>query len=77
MLYEVITPGARARGAFVGLIAGMAAVAAVSVGAPTVSFLWHNVVGAAPDVHEVRVPGQARELVRPQDALGGLRQRLV
>lgn len=33
-------------GAFVGLIAGMAAVAAVNFGAPSVSFLWHNVVGA-------------------------------
>jgi Na+/proline symporter len=33
-------------GAFLGLIAGMAAVAAVSFGAPAVSFLWHNVIGA-------------------------------
>ena len=39
-------PRARARGAFVGLIAGMSAVAAVNFGAPAVSFLWHNVVGA-------------------------------
>ncbi|HEU4630851.1 MAG TPA: sodium:solute symporter [Gemmatimonadaceae bacterium] len=39
-------PRARALGAFVGLIAGMAAVAAVNFGAPSVSFLWHNVVGA-------------------------------
>ena len=39
-------PRSRARGAFVGLIAGMAAVGAVSFGAPTVSFLWYNVVGA-------------------------------
>lgn len=39
-------PGARAIGAFVGLLAGMSAVAAVSFGAPSVSFLWHNVVGA-------------------------------
>ena len=39
-------PGTRALGAFVGLLAGMAAVAAVSFGAPSVSFLWHNVVGA-------------------------------
>ena len=37
---------ARATGAFVGLIAGMLAVAAVNFGAPKVSFLWHNVVGA-------------------------------
>ncbi len=39
-------PRARSNGAFVGLLAGMAAVAAVSFGAPSVSFLWHNVVGA-------------------------------
>jgi SSS family solute:Na+ symporter len=39
-------PGARARGAFVGLLAGMAAVAAVSFGLPQISFLWYNVVGA-------------------------------
>jgi len=39
-------PRARGTGAFVGLIAGMSAVAAVNFGAPSVSFLWHNVVGA-------------------------------
>ncbi len=39
-------PRARAFGAFVGLITGMLAVAAVSFGAPSVSFLWHNVIGA-------------------------------
>jgi len=39
-------PGSRAIGAFVGLIAGMAAVLAVNFGTPSVSFLWHNVVGA-------------------------------
>ncbi|GLC24025.1 sodium:solute symporter [Roseisolibacter agri] len=39
-------PQARALGAFVGLIAGMSAVAAVNFGAPSVSFLWHNVIGA-------------------------------
>ena len=33
-------------GAFIGLIAGMSAVAAVNFGAPDVSFLWHNVIGA-------------------------------
>jgi SSS family solute:Na+ symporter len=37
---------ARALGAFVGLLAGMATVASVSFGAPQVSFLWHNVIGA-------------------------------
>ena len=39
-------PGARALGAFLGLIAGMGTVAAVSFGLPAVSFLWHNVIGA-------------------------------
>ena len=39
-------PGARARGAFVGLLAGMAVVATVTFGAPSISFLWHNVIGA-------------------------------
>jgi len=39
-------PGTRGWGAFVGLLAGMGAVAAVAFGAPSISFLWHNVVGA-------------------------------
>ena len=39
-------PRARGRGAFYGLIAGMATVGAVSVFAPQVAFLWHNVIGA-------------------------------
>jgi Na+/proline symporter len=39
-------PRSRALGAFMGLLAGMGAVAAVSFGAPQVSFLWHNVIGA-------------------------------
>jgi solute:Na+ symporter, SSS family len=39
-------PSSRATGAFVGLIAGMCAVGAVNFGAPQISFLWHNVVGA-------------------------------
>jgi solute:Na+ symporter, SSS family len=41
-----MVPRSRALGAFVGLIAGMAAVAAVNFGSPAVSFLWHNVIGA-------------------------------
>jgi SSS family transporter len=39
-------PVARGRGAFLGLLGGMSAVAAVTFGAPSVSFLWHNVIGA-------------------------------
>jgi SSS family solute:Na+ symporter len=37
---------ARPWAAFVALIAGMAAVALVTFRAPSVSFLWHNVIGA-------------------------------
>ena len=39
-------PRTGGRSAFFGLIAGMLTVGAVSFGAPSVSFLWHNVVGA-------------------------------
>ncbi|MBI2407032.1 MAG: sodium:solute symporter [Gemmatimonadetes bacterium] len=39
-------PRTRGSGAFYGLLAGMAAVGAVNVGAPTVAFLWYNVIGA-------------------------------
>ena len=39
-------PRARGIGPFIGLIAGMIVVGSVSFGAPDVSFLWHNVIGA-------------------------------
>jgi Na+/proline symporter len=39
-------PRAQATGAFLGLIAGIATVGAVNFGAPSVSWLWHNVIGA-------------------------------
>lgn len=39
-------PWARGVGAVVGLVVGMSTVAAVTFGAPQVSFLWHNVIGA-------------------------------
>ena len=39
-------PRAGSLGAFLGLLAGMGAVAAVSFGAPSVAFLWLNLVGA-------------------------------
>ena len=41
-----MVPRARGVGAFFGLLTGMGAVAAVTFGAPSVSFLWHNVIGA-------------------------------
>src|SRR5256886_3907804 len=39
-------PRARATGAFFGLIAGMAAAGVVNFGAPPLSWLWHNGIGA-------------------------------
>jgi Na+/proline symporter len=39
-------PRARSLGAFIGLFAGMTAVGLVSWLVPSVSFLWHNVIGA-------------------------------
>ena len=39
-------PRSSAAGAFWGLLAGMGSVAAVTFGAPQISFLWHNVIGA-------------------------------
>ena len=51
---------ARPAGAFSGLLAGMAAVAAVSFGVPSVSFLWHNVIGAL----TVVIVGTAISVVR-------------
>ena len=40
-------PMARGWGAFVGLLAGMSCVAYVAFVYPEISFLWHNVIGAA------------------------------
>jgi SSS family solute:Na+ symporter len=45
-MLAILTRRATGTGAFVGLIAGMGAVAAVAFGRPEVSFLWHNVIGA-------------------------------
>ena len=63
-------PGARGTGAFVGLLAGMLAVGSVSFGAPAVSFLWHNVIGAVTvvlvGVAVSRLQSNARALRRAQ-----------
>ncbi len=45
-MLAVLTRRATGTGAFVGLLAGMSAVAAVAYFRPEVSFLWHNVIGA-------------------------------
>jgi solute:Na+ symporter, SSS family len=55
-------PRATSRGAFVGLIAGMASVAAVATWLPKITFLWHNVVG----VVAVLVVGFAISLTQGQ-----------
>ncbi len=54
-------PRARAAGALIGLISGMVAVGAVNFGAPSVSYLWHNVVGAV----VVVIVGLAVSMLRP------------
>ena len=62
-------PRARPLGAFVGLIAGMGAVAAMAFGAPSISFLWQNVVGAVAVVSvgmALSVAGARGEAVRGQ-----------
>ncbi|MCB9505181.1 MAG: sodium:solute symporter [Gemmatimonadales bacterium] len=55
-------PRTRGPGAFIGLLAGMGAVAAVSFGLPEVSFLWHNVIGAV----TVLVVGVTVSVVAPR-----------
>jgi hypothetical protein len=45
-MLAILTRRATGTGAFVGLVAGMTAVASVAFGMPQISFLWHNVIGA-------------------------------
>jgi solute:Na+ symporter, SSS family len=45
-ILAILTTRATARGAFVGLIAGMAAVLTVAITLPWIEFLWHNLIGA-------------------------------
>ena len=45
-MLAILTRRATGTGAFIGLIAGMTAVASVAFGRPAISFLWHNVIGA-------------------------------
>jgi solute:Na+ symporter, SSS family len=56
------TSRATGTGAFLGLLAGMAAVASVAFHYPQISFLWHNVVG----VVVVTAVGLAVSMVRPR-----------
>jgi Na+/proline symporter len=45
-ILAIMTRRATARGAFWGLIAGMAAVLTVAIQLPWIEFLWHNLIGA-------------------------------
>ena len=45
-MLAILTRRAASTGAFIGLIAGMTAVASVAFWRPDISFLWHNVIGA-------------------------------
>ena len=45
-ILAIMTTRATARGAFIGLMAGMAAVLAVAIMLPWIEFLWHNLIGA-------------------------------
>ena len=60
----ILARRANGTGAFIGLIAGMSAVAAVAFGRPDISFLWHNVVGAV----VVFAVGLAVSLIAPATA---------
>jgi SSS family transporter len=45
-MLAILTKRTTGTAAFVGLTAGMIAVASVAIGRPDISFLWHNVIGA-------------------------------
>jgi solute:Na+ symporter, SSS family len=45
-ILAILTRRATARGAFIGVIAGMAAVLSVAILLPWIEFLWHNLIGA-------------------------------
>jgi SSS family solute:Na+ symporter len=45
-ILAILTKRATARGAFWGLLAGMAAVLTVATQLPWIAFLWHNLIGA-------------------------------
>src|SRR5499427_6842048 len=70
-ILAILTRRATARGAFVGLIAGMAAVLAVAIGLPWIEFLWHNLIGAV----VVVAVGMAVSYTQPAPAAVAMAQR--
>jgi len=63
-ILAILTTRATALGAFVGLIAGMAAVLTVAIELPWIEFLWHNLIGAV----VVVVVGMAVSYAQPAPA---------
>ena len=58
----ILTKRATARGAFWGLIAGMAVVLTVAIELPWIEFLWHNLIGAV----VVVIVGMSISYAQPQ-----------
>jgi len=63
-ILAILTKRATARGAFIGLLAGIAAVLTVAIVLPWIEFLWHNVIGAI----VVVVVGMAVSYTQPAPA---------
>ena len=61
-ILAILTRRATARGAFFGLIAGMAAVLTVAITLPWIEFLWHNLIGAV----VVVIVGMSISYAQPQ-----------
>jgi len=61
-ILAIMTKRETARGAFWGLVAGMAAVLTVAIRMPWIAFLWHNLIGA----FVVVVIGMAISYTQPQ-----------
>jgi Na+/proline symporter len=66
-ILAILTKRATARGAFFGVIAGMAAVLTVAITLPWIEFLWHNLIGAA----VVVVVGMGISYTQPRPTIGG------
>jgi Na+/proline symporter len=65
-ILAILTKRATARGAFIGLLAGIAAVLTVAIVLPWIEFLWHNVIGAV----VVVVVGMAVSYTQPAHDVG-------
>jgi solute:Na+ symporter, SSS family len=65
-ILAILTKRATARGAFIGLLAGIAAVLTVAIVLPWIEFLWHNVIGAV----VVVVVGMAVSYTQPAPTAG-------